>query len=193
MALPIRDRLLDAAVQLLHEQGIAALTQPKVAKAAGVTQSHLTYYFPTRAALLLAVAEHSIGHLLQGLQAELAQHAGEPQWLAQQLGVALVQPERARLMLGLLVASDEDAQVRAALREFIARMRARMTLLLQLLVPGITATQVALFHSSVAGSAMLNLIRQDEDSAAEVRAVISEVLALLQRPAAPVAPESDRP
>lgn len=187
----IRDRLLDAALQLLHEQGIAALTQPKVAKAAGVTQSHLTYYFPTRAALLLAVVEHSIGHLLQSLQAELAQHAGEPQWLAQQLGQALVQPERARLMLGLLVAADEDAQVREALREFIARMRGRMTLLLQLLVPGITATQVALFHSTVAGSAMLNLIRQSEESAAEVRAVLNEVLGLLQTTAPARGPVSE--
>ena len=33
-------------VTLLHEQGLAALTQPRIAKAAGVSQSHLTYYFP---------------------------------------------------------------------------------------------------------------------------------------------------
>lgn len=175
-----RERLLDAGLQLLYEQGIAALSQPKVAKAAGVTQSHLTYYFPTRAALLLAVAGHSISQLLMGLQAELSQQPLEPTRLAQYLGQALVQPERVRLMLGLIVAADEDEQVRAMLGDFITRMRGRMTLLLQLLVADITPTQVALFHSAVIGCAVLNLIRRSDESAAEVRAVLGELLARLQ-------------
>ena len=44
----VKDAILDASVALLKDKGIAALTQPQVAKAAGIKQSHLTYYFPTR-------------------------------------------------------------------------------------------------------------------------------------------------
>jgi hypothetical protein len=39
---------LQAAVELIKTQGFSALTQSGVAKLAGVRQSHLTYYFPTR-------------------------------------------------------------------------------------------------------------------------------------------------
>ncbi len=48
-----------AAATLIREQGLPKLTQPRVAKAAGVSQSHLTYYFPTRADLVHAVLERA--------------------------------------------------------------------------------------------------------------------------------------
>src|SRR5204862_155958 len=59
----VRSRILEAALGLLAESGAHELTQPRVARAAGVRQSHLTYYFPTRAALMQAVARHSIERL----------------------------------------------------------------------------------------------------------------------------------
>ena len=57
----VRTRILDAALGLLAEGG--ELTQPRVSKAAGVRQSHLTYYFPTITDLLQAVARHSFDKL----------------------------------------------------------------------------------------------------------------------------------
>ena len=59
----VRGRILEAALGLLAESGAHELTQPKVARAAGVRQSHLTYYFPTRGELLQEVARHSIDKL----------------------------------------------------------------------------------------------------------------------------------
>src|SRR2546428_10805001 len=59
----VRDRILEAALGLLAESGAHELTQPRVSKAAGVRQSHLTYYFPTRADLLQEVARYSIERL----------------------------------------------------------------------------------------------------------------------------------
>ena len=67
----VKERLLEAGVTLLREQGIAALTQPRIARQAGVSQSHLTYYFPTRNVLLLAIAEHSIAQDLAQSQQHL--------------------------------------------------------------------------------------------------------------------------
>ena len=59
-ATDVRQRILDAALGLMAEHGFMEVTQPKIARAAGVRQSHLTYYFPTRADLLKALAVHSL-------------------------------------------------------------------------------------------------------------------------------------
>ena len=45
---PKREKILAAAAELLLTEGFHALTQHAVAARAGIRQSHLTYYFPTR-------------------------------------------------------------------------------------------------------------------------------------------------
>src|SRR5919201_1598046 len=64
----VPERILQAALALLAQSGAHELTQPRVARAAGVRQSHLTYYFPTRADLLQAVAHYSIEKLAGQLE-----------------------------------------------------------------------------------------------------------------------------
>jgi AcrR family transcriptional regulator len=51
-----RQAILTAGIEILREEGYSAFTQPRVAKRAGPRQSLLTYYFPTRVALVAAVA-----------------------------------------------------------------------------------------------------------------------------------------
>jgi len=54
-----RQRILDAALKILKKGGVSALTQTRVAAAAGLRQSHLTYYFPRKTDLLAATLEAS--------------------------------------------------------------------------------------------------------------------------------------
>lgn len=54
-----RQRILDAALKVLSKEGVSALTQTRVATAAGLRQSHLTYYFPHKTDLLAATLEAS--------------------------------------------------------------------------------------------------------------------------------------
>lgn len=54
-----RQRILDAALKILRKEGVTALTQTRVAAAAGLRQSHLTYYFPRKTDLLAATLEAS--------------------------------------------------------------------------------------------------------------------------------------
>ena len=54
-----RQRILDAALKVLKTEGVLALTQTRVAAAAGLRQSHLTYYFPRKTDLLAATLEAS--------------------------------------------------------------------------------------------------------------------------------------
>lgn len=180
-----RARILDAGVDLLQTQGIAALTQPRVAKAAGLTQSHLTYYFPTRNALLLAIAEAAIEHVL----AELGRAgAAPPAALGDQLGQLIPQQAPVRVMLGLIVAADSEPALRASLEAMILRIRQGVTALLERRGLAATPPQVLLVHAAVVGLSVMHHARQSEASAADIAAGTHELMRLLtadgaQRPA----------
>jgi AcrR family transcriptional regulator len=52
----VREQIVAAALALLLKSGARSVVQTRVAKAAGVPQGHLTYYFPKKIDLLVAVA-----------------------------------------------------------------------------------------------------------------------------------------
>lgn len=133
----MRERILDAAVELLRTQGVQFLTQPQVAKAAGVSQSHLTYYFPKRTDLMLAVARHSsagVFESLQGFFASQAVPANDAERHARIGAVVrmMVQDRtRTRVLLGLLVAADDDPALREVMVENLGLVRSVVALGLQ--------------------------------------------------------------
>jgi AcrR family transcriptional regulator len=56
----VRERqVLQAAVEVLSQQGHARLTLADVATRAGMSVGHVTYYFPSKTELLLAAIRHS--------------------------------------------------------------------------------------------------------------------------------------
>lgn len=107
----IKGDILTAGSMLLREKGVTALTQPQVAQAANIKQSHLTYYFPTRASLLLAIAGFTFSAmqitfffflpsiLLSGF---MFPFRGMPQW-AQVIGNALPLTHFLQLVRGILL------------------------------------------------------------------------------------------
>lgn len=54
-----RERLLDAAEQVVLRDGVSNLTLDAVAKEAGVSKGGLLYHFPSKSALVLAVVERT--------------------------------------------------------------------------------------------------------------------------------------
>ena len=110
----VRSRILEAALGLLAEGG--ELTQPRVAAAAGVRQSHLTYYFPTVTDLMQSVARHSFESL--GRERG-ARGAGG-------IAAATLDKRRVRLMLALVLAADRDASLKPRMRAFVKEIRARL-------------------------------------------------------------------
>jgi AcrR family transcriptional regulator len=171
----VRARILEAALGLLAQSGAHELTQPRVAKAAGVRQSHLTYYFPTRADLLQEVARYSIGKLAG--QLEHAKPGAVPVGIATGAG----DKRRARVMLGLVGAADRDPKIKRRMRKFVAELRGRMT---PVLAAGGMATDpesVAFFHSCVVGCAVLQLARDNPEARAEARAVLKKAAAAIAK------------
>lgn len=167
----VKTRILQAALGVLAEHGAAQLTQPKVARAAGVRQSHLTYYFPTRGDLLLAVAQHSIGSLMgaltQGAQSGRLTLAGLGQFMAE----AIVDKRRTRVMLGLIVSSDEDRRLKEELRRLVQGVRSTLAAVLEQLGADADLLSVAACHSLLVGAAMLHVARDDAASVREAQAL----------------------
>jgi AcrR family transcriptional regulator len=168
-AADVKTRILQAALGVLAEHGAAELTQPKVARAAGVRQSHLTYYFPTRGDLLLAVAQHSVGSLMgaltQAAQSGRLTLAGLGQFMAE----AILDKRRARVMLGLIVSSDEDRRLKDELRRLVQGVRSTLVAVLGQLGVDADMQSVAAWHSLLVGAAMLHVARDDAASAREAQ------------------------
>lgn len=171
----VRDRILEAALGLLADAGAHELTQPKVAKAAGVRQSHLTYYFPTRGELLQEVARYSIGKLA----GELA-HARKAS-LAEGIAAAAADKRRSRVMLGLVASADRDPAIKRRVRKFIGELRGSMAPLLGAGGLRTDPESVAFFHCCVIGCAVLQLARDNAEARAEARAVLRRAAAAIAK------------
>jgi AcrR family transcriptional regulator len=116
---PVPERILAAALQLVESQGLSGLSQARVAQAAGLRQSHLTYYFPTRKDLLLAIVERIHARMTQTLS--LPEANGGPLSLAELrafLAGTVNEPLMGRLMAALMAAADEDPSLRRWLLDF---------------------------------------------------------------------------
>lgn len=180
MAAPdVRTRILDAAHRLLAQSGPAALTQPKVSRAAGVSQSHLTYYFPKRTDLLVAIARHAV----EGTLARLRDAGGAaPEDVAALLQARLADKRLVRLLVGLIVAAGEDPALKASLRDFVAGVRAMLREAVAAGGIALDDDALATLHATLVGAAVLNLARDDAASRREIRAVVARAFAHLPAP-----------
>jgi AcrR family transcriptional regulator len=169
----VRTRILESALTLLSESGVTELTQPKVSRGAGVTQSHLTYYFPTRADLLLAVARHAVEQVMNRLHQAVARGGrGTAERGAGVLVSALTDKRNIRVMLGLVVASDEDRKIKASLRQLVKDVRAVLGQELRAMGAQVDDQAIVALHATAVGLAVLNLARDNEESRRDVETVI---------------------
>jgi AcrR family transcriptional regulator len=174
----IKEDILSAGSTLLREKGVTALTQPQIAQAANIKQSHLTYYFPTRANLLLAIAEFTIFSAMDNVAVQL-QAKPQGKTLADAVSKVMIDGFPPRVFIGLIVAADSDPDIRKLLRKLIRHVRAAMQHLLQ--EAGIAADDDAarLFHATVIGLAVMHLARLNKESANEVRDGVTTLIRVL--------------
>lgn len=60
-----RDEIMDAAEAVIAEQGIDELSLAKIETRAGMSRGQLTYYFPTRETILLAVYDRMLRRMIR--------------------------------------------------------------------------------------------------------------------------------
>ena len=172
-SLGVRERIVAAAVEILHEHGIHALTQARVSELAGIRQSHLTYYFPTRSDLLKGIVEHaacnSPGMFATGAAASPTSFAA----LKQHLGNQVTDARLARVMLALTAASDEDPSLKRWMVEFDRSVRELFGATLDTMGHRVKPQELALFHATMVGIAVLHSSEGTEESAAEARRLVA--------------------
>lgn len=182
-----RESLLDAAIAAVREGGYAALTQPKVAARAGMSQSHLTYYFPTRSDLVKAVAERIVRTQLARFDAQVVPLSREA--ALANITALVTATETTRVFMALVLAADAEPSARAPLGELVSGMRQRMTYLLAAL-SGDTespervlshAADGRLFHAAVVGATILSLTEGDQADNEATAQMLAHLLEILTR------------
>ena len=177
----VKEAILVAGQELLRESGVAALTQPKVARAAGIKQSHLTYYFPTRAKLLLGIAEYTASEAMAHVAERLAAKP-ERATLAGMVSEIMINGLPPRVVIGLIVAADAEPGIRDSLRELVSNVRVRLQSLLAAAGLAASADAALLFHATVVGLAVMHQACMSPASAAEVDNGVASMLRLLALP-----------
>ncbi|MBD8553711.1 TetR family transcriptional regulator [Rhizobium sp. CFBP 8762] len=104
-----RQLILDTALDIIESNGIKALTQPRLSKLSGIRQSHLTYYFPRKADLYIALLEASHQRAQQG-----ASTTGMT--VAESLASLFFDPERMRFLLSIILEVGDDPELQAILK-----------------------------------------------------------------------------
>jgi AcrR family transcriptional regulator len=171
-----REKILTAASELLLNEGFSTLTQQAVAARAGVRQSHVTYYFPTRNDLLRATAQYGVEALFDPITNGEA--TGLPSLESFR---TLLMPDKTdrqwfRLMTGLLIASDEDESIRPWLREFDARILQKLAAGFAAVGVAITVDQQHFLHSTFIGALHLDMQEQTDESFARVERTVAMAL-----------------
>jgi AcrR family transcriptional regulator len=172
-----REIILKAAIATLREHGFSGFTQPRVAKRADVRQSHLTYYFPTRLALLEGVARLAVDGQLAALQSivDLPSVSAVIKSITAMIG----RHENTRVLMALAQAADEEPSLRSLFRELADGIVSRLRQLLENLHLDATEEQVLLVHSLSVGLAVVDLATQRPHSKRRVEAILESLLATL--------------
>ena len=168
-----------AAVALVREQGLPKLTQPRVAKAAGVSQSHLTYYFPTHADLLHAVLERAAERQRAGVEATVAAADEGVAALVRELARTLKRPENTRVLVSFVLAADTDPTARAMFGELAGGMRATIAVMLEKIGIAPSPQTVTMVHALGTGLAILELALGGSAARPNTAATLRDLFQLL--------------
>jgi AcrR family transcriptional regulator len=117
--------IIDAGLGVLREHGYVGFTQPRVAARAGLRQSHLTYYFPTRIDLIEAVGRAAVDRQLAAVEATFAVPL-TPEELGRTLADLVTRHENTRVLLALAQAGDQEPSLRHLFRELADGIVARV-------------------------------------------------------------------
>lgn len=180
-----REALIAAAIAVVREGGYPALTQPKVAAVAGMTQSHLTYYFPTRADLVQAVAERIVRDQFAAFDAQTLPKTMEA--AIANVTALVTSTDTTRALAALMLAADVEPAAGTAFAELASGMRLRATYLLAMLAQEADAPERLaeravdgrLLHAVAVGAAVLMLAEGEKADTAATVAMLSRVLGLL--------------
>lgn len=112
--------ILDAAVQLIRDEGYAAVSTRRVAAVAGLKPSLVHYYFPTTDDLFLSLSQRGAAESDRMIEEALA--APDP---VRAIWRYLTDPSRIALAIEFMALANHRKVIRAHLAEHVVEMRER--------------------------------------------------------------------
>jgi AcrR family transcriptional regulator len=173
-----RKQIIDAGLALLREEGLSGLTQPRIATRTGLRQSHLTYYYPTRAALLAAVARAAIelqSAAAQALTARVRSIDRATDVIAEAAG----RHENTRVLVALNQAAEQEPEVRGLFNELSDNFFAEIVALFDKLGLAQTPAHVDLLHALFVGLSVIDLATCRPDQRARSKAALDVAFEIL--------------
>jgi AcrR family transcriptional regulator len=172
----MRERILYAAVGVLNEEGFTSLTQQRVCERAGIRQSHLTYYFPTRNDLLREAAAYGCETMLGAVTQAIEQGFVTVENLRVTLNVDVTDRRWARLTNALIAASDEDPRIKPWLAAFDEQIRLRLLGDFRRLGLAVDEADIELLHATFIGAVQMDLGESTDASLARAQRVVALAL-----------------
>lgn len=171
-----RQEIIKAGLETLREHGYVGFTQPRVAARAGMRQSHLTYYHPTRLDLLTAVFRAAVDRQLVAVDAILGGHT-TPAEAARAIAAVVVRHENTRVFMALAQAGDEEPQLRELFRELADGFASRIASMLRRLAnPVAVETHARLMHALIVGLAVVDLATGRPDGMQRAAGILEAAL-----------------
>jgi AcrR family transcriptional regulator len=173
-----RKQIIEAGLRLLREEGLSGLTQPRIAARTGLRQSHLTYYYPTRATLLAAVAREAIE--LQGAAAQaLVARVRSLNSAADVIAEAAGRHENTRVLVALNQAAEQEPEVRALFNELSDNFFGAIVALFDKLGLPQNSASVDLLHAVFVGLSVIDLAACRPDQRARSKAALEVAFEIL--------------
>jgi AcrR family transcriptional regulator len=125
----VRDRLLDAAEQVVAHEGVGNLTLEAVARQAKVSKGGLLYHFPSKSALVTAVVERIASRCEMRQEAAIDTDPNEPGGFTRAYIAARAQPiepHEQPIKTALLAAVGTDPQYLEPMRRRFTEWQARI-------------------------------------------------------------------
>lgn len=180
----VRERILGAALDIVQSTGAQGITQARVAAAAGVRQSHLTYYFPTRADLIKATASAIRDEMVETTNAALLihEHASDPRAALRHFCMQEVtEAPKARLMLSLMVAAEEESSLREWIYVFDREVIVLWQNIFRLVGLDAQEADIDVFHATFVGAALIGAQSATKASLERAARVVGQAFDLLAR------------
>ena len=151
----------------------------QAAAGAGLRQSHLTYYYPTRLDLLEAVGRTAIERQLAAVDATLDGHASLDA-AADGIAAVVVRDENTRVFMALSQAGDEEPRLRELFRELADGIVARVARFLGGFgVSAVSEEPARLLHALSVGLAVVDVATGRSDSTQRAAGVLQAALSMI--------------
>ena len=182
-----RHDIIQAGLAVLREHGYPGFTQPRIATRAGLRQSHLTYYYPTRLDLLEAVGRTAIERQLAAVDVTLGRLASLDE-AAAAIAALVSQHENTRVLMALAQAGDEELRLRELFRELADGIVTRVTTFLGRFGVSTASEEPArLLHATSVGLAVISLATGRPDGPQRAAGVLHNTLTMIVgKPVRPV-------